>query len=311
MLNQLLQSLWDKTIDWLTSEHDDHNMPMSDFDRLRYEIRPGDVILVEGRSRVGEIIKMITLSSWTHSALYIGRLHDVSDPQLRDFIQKFYNGETDDQLVIESLLGQGTIVANIKKYHHDHLRICRPNNITRGDAQKVTAYAINQLGTFYHVRQILDLARFMFPYAFLPRRWRSSLFEHNAGAPTHTVCSSMMAEAFAAIQFPILPVLHRDEEGDLKIYKRNTNLITPKDFDYSPYFDVIKYPILDFDELSIYRKMPWGKDGIIFNDENEQLPTPVSKKTKKQKQPPPQTDADVTDNTETPATVNPAAKQSI
>jgi len=132
------------------------------------------------------------------------------------------------------------------------------------------------------VRQILDLARFMFPYAFLPRRWRSSLFEHNAGAPTHTVCSSMMAEAFASVHFPILPVLHRDEDGNLKMYKRNTNLITPKDFDYSPYFDVIKYPILDFDELSIYRKMPWGKDGIIFNDEHEQF-TPPLRKTKKQK----------------------------
>ncbi len=282
MVNQLLQSLWDKAIEWLTTEHEDYDIPMSDFDRLRYEIRPGDVILVEGRSRVGEIIKIITLSSWTHSALYIGRLHDVEDPQLRQFIQRFYNGEADDQLVIESLLGQGTIVANINKYRHEHLRICRPNNITRSDAQKVIAYAINQLGTFYHVRQILDLARFMFPYAFLPRRWRSSLFEHNAGAPTHTVCSSMMAEAFASVHFPILPVLHRDEDGNLKIYKRNTKLITPKDFDYSPYFDVIKYPILDFDELSIYRKMPWGKDGIIFNDEHEQFIPPEDKHTEPQ-----------------------------
>jgi hypothetical protein len=46
-------------------------------------------------------------------------------------------------------------------------------------------------------------------------------------------------------------------------------LITPKDFDYSPYFDVIKYPILDFDELAVYQKMPWGKDGIELNDEND------------------------------------------
>ncbi len=244
-------------------------MPLSDFDRLRYEIRPGDVILVEGRSPVSEIIKTITLSNWTHSAIYIGRLHNIDEPVLREFIQKFYSGEPDDQLIIESQLGDGTIVDSIRKYREDHLRICRPTSITRTDAQKVTAYAINRLGTNYNVRQIFDLARFLFPYALLPRRWRSSLFEHNAGTPTHTVCSTMMAEAFASIHYPILPVLHRDKDGRLIMYKRNTQLITPKDFDYSPYFDVIKYPILDFDELAIYRKMPWGKDGIMLNDEND------------------------------------------
>ncbi|TNF37803.1 MAG: hypothetical protein EP315_02115 [Gammaproteobacteria bacterium] len=236
---------------------------------MRYEIRPGDVILVEGRSRVSDIIKTITLSCWTHSALYIGRLHNIDDPVLREFLQRFYKGEPNDQLIIESQLGEGTIVADIGKYRHSHVRICRPTNLTRQDAQKVIAYAIHQLGTYYNVRQILDLARFLFPYGILPKRWRSSLFEHNAGAPTYTVCSSMLAEAFSAVHFPILPVLHRDEEGNLKIFKRNTKLITPRDFDYSPYFDVIKYPILDFDELSIYRKMPWDRDGVIFNDENE------------------------------------------
>jgi hypothetical protein len=249
---------------------DKHEMPMSDFDRLRYEIRPGDVILVEGRSRISNIIKTITLSNWTHSALYIGRLHDIENPELRERVKKFYDGETDDQLVIESLLGQGTIIDCINKYRDDHLRICRPSGLTRKDSQQVIAYSLNQLGTYYNVRQVLDLARFFFPYAILPRRWRSSLFEHNAGSPTHTVCSSMMAEAFASVHFPILPVLHHDENGNLKMYKRNTKLITPRDFDYSPYYDVIKYPILDFDELAIYRKMPWGKDGVIFNNENDE-----------------------------------------
>ncbi|MCW8934618.1 MAG: YiiX/YebB-like N1pC/P60 family cysteine hydrolase [Gammaproteobacteria bacterium] len=244
-------------------------MPLSDFDRLRYEIRPGDVILVEGRTPISEIIKTITLSNWTHSAIYIGRLHNIDDPVLREFIQKFYTGAMDDQLIIESQLGEGTIVDSIGKYKDDHLRICRPTSITRHDSQRVIAYSINRLGTNYNVRQILDLARFLFPYAILPRRWRSSLFEHNAGIPTHTVCSTMMAEAFASVHYPILPVLRRNEDGQLMMYKRNTRLITPKDFDYSPYFDVIKYPVLDFDELAIYQRMPWGKDGIVLNDEHD------------------------------------------
>ncbi|VAW62086.1 hypothetical protein MNBD_GAMMA11-943 [hydrothermal vent metagenome] len=275
ILSKLSNSIWDRIVEWLITNRDDPQMPLSDFDRLRYEIRPGDVILVEGRSPVSEIIKTITLSNWTHSAIYIGRLHNIDDPALREFIQKFYSGEPDDQLIIESQLGDGTIVDSIRKYNEDHLRICRPTSLTRSDAQKVISYAVNRLGTNYNVRQIFDLARFLFPYALLPRRWRSSLFEHNAGTPTHTVCSTMMAEAFASIHYPILPVLHRNENGQLIMYKRNTQLITPRDFDYSPYFDVIKYPILDFDELAIYRKMPWGKEGIVLNDERDlTMPAP-------------------------------------
>lgn len=269
IFSQLHNSIWDRIVGWLSTNRDDTNMPLSDFDRLRYEIRPGDVILVEGRSPISEIIKTITLSNWTHSSIYIGRLHNIDDPMLRQFIQKFYQGEMDDQLIIESQLGVGTIVDSISKYRDDHLRICRPTSITRTDSQKVIAYAINRLGTNYNVRQIFDLARFLFPYALLPRRWRSSLFEHHAGTPTHTVCSTMMAEAFASVHYPILPVLHRNEVGELVMYKRNTRLITPKDFDYSPYYDVIKYPILDFDELAIYQRMPWGKDGVVLNDEQD------------------------------------------
>ena len=269
IFSKIQNSIWDKIVGWLSANHEDSSMPMSDFDRLRYEIRPGDVILVEGRSPISEIIKTITLSSWTHSAIYIGRLHNIDDPMLRQFIQKFYQGEMDDQLIIESQLGVGTIVDNISKYRDDHLRICRPTSITRHDSQKVIAYSINRLGTNYNVRQVFDLARFLFPYGLLPRRWRSSLFEHNAGTPTHMVCSTMMAEAFASVHYPILPVLHRNDDGELIMYKRNTRLITPKDFDYSPYFDVIKYPILDFNELAIYQRMPWGKDGIVLNDEHD------------------------------------------
>ncbi len=280
MIRHVINSIWDKVVAWLTTEKDRRDMPLSDFDRLRYEIRPGDVILVEGRSRISEIIKTITLSNWTHTAVYIGRIHNIDDPQLRDHLLKYYQGQPDDQLIIESLLGKGTIVDNIGKYREDHLRICRPTNITRQDAQDVIAYTINQLGKSYNVRQIFDLARFFFPYGVLPKRWRSSLFEHNAGEPTHVVCSTMLAEAFASVQFPILPILQRDADGNLKMYKRNTKLITPKDFDYSPYFDVIKYPILDFDELAIYRKMPWDKDGLMLNDARDTfMPKPRKSKS--------------------------------
>jgi len=254
--------LWDKFVHWLTYESPNYKTPLTSFERLRYELRPGDVLLVEGRSNIAEIIKSITQSMWTHSFFYIGRLHDIDDPMLRDHIQKYRHCSPDEQLIIEAKLGEGIMVTSIEDYEGEHLRICRPRGITRADSQAVLAYAIKELGKDYNVRQIMDLARFMFPYWFLPKRWRSSLFEHKPGRPTKTVCSTMMAEAFAKVRFPIIPVIHQDENGKLTLIRANSKLITPRDFDHSPYFDVIKYPIIDFDELGIYRKLPWDQTSV-------------------------------------------------
>ena len=264
--NKVRDFVWDKAVKWLTHEDDNPKIPLSDFDKLRYELRPGDVLLVEGRSNVSNIIKAVTQSIWSHSFLYIGRLHDIDDPDTRKRIGKYCNCAPDEQLIIESQLGLGTIIHPLEKYRGEHLRICRPKGLTRKDAQSVINHAIYQLGTDYNVRYVMDLARFMFPYWWIPKRWVSTLFEHNAGRPTKTVCSVMMAEAFASVQFPIRPVLHQDENGNLKMYRRNSRLITPSDFDVSPYFDVIKYPILDLDDLAVYRKLPWDRTGVHCND---------------------------------------------
>jgi hypothetical protein len=261
--------LWQKLTAWLVTEHPMTGMPLCDFERTRMEIRPCDVVLVEGRSHISDIIKLITQSPWTHAALYIGRLHDIENPELRAKVAASYKGDPNDQLVIESLLGEGTLINPLEKYRHLHTRLCRPKGLAYEDMQHVISNALAHLGKFYDVRQLLDLARFMFPYGVLPRRWRSSLFEHNAGTPTRTVCSSMIATAFAAVHFPILPVVQRNDDGSLKFFKRNFRLYTPRDFDYSPYFDIIKYPFFRYDELTFYRRLPWDEEGVICNDESD------------------------------------------
>ncbi|MCG7929187.1 MAG: hypothetical protein N0C81_16565 [Candidatus Thiodiazotropha lotti] len=253
--------------EWLTKEGPPSSSPLCDFNRLTYELRPSDVLLVEGRSRVSNVIKTITQSTWTHSALYIGRIYDIRDPDLQQRVRMAYKGDLSEQLMVEALLGEGTIIAPVSKYRRDHLRICRPSGLEPEDAHKVVAHSIKHIGTDYDVRHLLDLARFFFPWGFLPRRWRSSLFEHNAGMPTRTVCSSMLASAFNRVNFPILPFIDRDDDGSLRFFKRNPRLFTPKDFDYSPYFDIIKYPFLGLDDLGVYRRLPWCDDDILYNDD--------------------------------------------
>lgn len=257
----LIKKIRDTFTHWLTKEiYQPRTLALTDFERIQYELRPCDVLLVEGRARVSRIIQMITQSSWTHSALYIGRLHDITERSLREKIKEFYHGEPEDQLIIESILGQGIIVSPLSKYQDDHIRICRPKGISRQDSQKVIGYAIERLGTHYDVRQILDLGRLLFPWFILPRRWRSSLFTFNPGTLTKETCSSLLAEAFESVDFPILPVLKTDTSHGVQFVQRIPRLCTPSDFDYSPFFEIIKYPIIGISENPAYRNLPWNKE---------------------------------------------------
>ncbi len=251
--------------EWLNHEHETQDVPLCDFDRLAFEARPCDVLLVEGRSRVSQVIKTITQSIWTHSAIYVGRLHDIDDPELRKLVVSHYDGDPNTQLLIEPILGKGTIVTPLEAYRGEHLRICRPKGLSRPDIQAVIKHVVLHLGVEYDFRLMLDLARFLFPYSILPRRWRSTLFEHNAGFPTKTVCSSMIASAFNHVHYPILPVIHKEEDGSYRLYKRNTRLYKPSDYDCSPYFEIVKYPFMGFDDLAVYRQLPWDDNGLVCN----------------------------------------------
>jgi hypothetical protein len=258
-----------KFVGWLNHEAEPSDVPPCDFERLCFEIRPCDVLLVEGRTRIGSIIKTITSSPWTHVAIYVGRMRDIEDPDLQGLIQRYYQGDPNEQLVIEALLGEGTVVKPLSKYSTDHLRICRPRGLSDEDAKRVVAEAVRHLGVEYDLRQLIDLARLMIPFAIVPRRWRSTLFEYAAGEQTKIVCSTMIAEVFHAVQYPILPVIHRMPDGQLKLFKRNTRLYVARDFDYSPYFEIVKYPLLGADDLAFYRRLPWDQDGVVCNGHGE------------------------------------------
>jgi hypothetical protein len=204
----------------------------------------------------------VTLSNWSHSALYVGRLRDLPDAALREQLQCEKDWDADTQLLVEAELGQGAVLSPLDKYRDFHVRICRPHELLDQDARKLVQFALEQLGTPYDVRQILDLMRFFFPYGLLPRRWRSSLFDFRSGHHSRTVCSTLIAESFARVRFPILPIIQRDDSGQFVFMPRNFRLFTPRDFDNSPYFEVIKYPFLGGHDVTLYRQMHWDTQSV-------------------------------------------------
>ena len=258
-----------RLINWLNAERTPRTFPLSDYERICYELKPCDVVLIEGRSRVSDVIGWLTQSPWTHAALYIGRIHDIEDEELSQIVKNHYHGEPSDRLVIESILGRGTLVQSLQVYEHEHMRICRPSRLSLKDSKQVRRYAISRLGIDYDVRQIFDLARFLLPGFILPRRWRSTLFESNPGRSARTVCSTMIAEAFAYVQFPILPLVKQSDNNNVQLFRRNPKLCTPSDFDYSPYFEIIKYPFVDFRHDQDYHMLPWDGPNELSEEENK------------------------------------------
>lgn len=258
--------IYQGVVRWLITERPPSKAPLCDFQKISYEIRPCDVLLIEGRSRVSEIIKMVTQSAWSHAGLYIGRLHDIEDPKMKAKILQSNPNLTNEQLVVESLLGHGTIVVPLSKYKEDHIRICRPKGILPQDATQVIYHSISRIGAPYDVRHILDLFRFLLPWRFMPKRWRSSLWSRKPSQATREICSSMIAEAFMYVKFPVLPLVQRHKTKGMELIPRNPRLFTPRDFDYSPYFEIIKYPIFEIAAGPVYRSLPWNEEGLLSHD---------------------------------------------
>lgn len=255
----------------------------NDLDALKAHLRKADVVLVEGDQRVSAIIRYLTQSSWSHSALYIGdellrRGGAQADRAHRQF------GAEAEHLVVEAL-PQGVIASPIARYVDYNVRICRPHGLREADARTILDEAVAAIGWQYDLRNVLDLARYMIPVRLVPDRWRAGALHFGTGQPTEVICSSLLARLFTRVHFPILPThvtsapggkaapaqileplargltrrvfgrpSRREYTGLFRM--RHPTLVTPRDFDLSPYFDVIKFNPLargDFD----YSRMQW------------------------------------------------------
>lgn len=80
----------------------------------------------------------------------------------------------------------------------------------------------------------------------------------------------MIAEAFNSVEYPILPLIKKHDYKGFELIKRNPRLFTPKDFDYSPYFEIIKHPFIEFADHALYRHLPWNRDGLVSNDNDNE-----------------------------------------
>jgi hypothetical protein len=215
----------------------------SDPEHLRGIIEPGDVLLVEGNNRISGIIKYLTQSTWSHAALYVGPVDGAQEP----------DGEP--HVLIEAYIGEGVVSAPLSKYFPYHTRLCRPVGLSYEDRTTVCRYAINRIGFGYDTKNILDLMRFLIPLP-IPQRWRRRLIAFGSGDPTKIICSALIAQAFDAVRYPILPKITRAGSRQARreiLHIRDSSLYMPRDFDISPYFEVVKPTIVHgFDYTALH-----------------------------------------------------------
>jgi hypothetical protein len=100
---------------------------------------------------------------------------------------------------------------------------------------------------------VFDLIRYLLPVLPFPVNYRKKLLTLGSGDPTKAVCSTLIAEIFESINYPILPKM---SSRTRQLQKKHHSLITPRDFDVSPYFCIIKPTVeLGFD----FRAFDWNK----------------------------------------------------
>jgi len=244
----------------------------NNIDKLKKTLRRGDVLLVEGDQRVSQVIRYLTQSCWSHSALYVGDELLKGDPQRAAELRRRFGDEA-QHLLIEAEVGQGVCATPLSKYQRHNIRVCRAQGLHRDDVDAVVEHVIAHLGQRYNVRHIVELARFFFPVSIVPRRWRRAALTFGSGNGRAVICSAMIADAFTRIGYPILPeVTLSDTAPSPKWWRRmvprsaprplakfrhhSPALVTPRDFDLSPYFEVVKFNHLGDPRLN-YREIVW------------------------------------------------------
>lgn len=229
--------------------------------RLLACLQPGDVLLVEGNNRIATAIKYLTQSTWSHAALYLGA-HAAG------------RLAADDHCFIEADLVHGVRSVGIEEFEGCHTRICRPVGLTEAERRAVTGFAMARIGYQYDLRNLIDLARYLLPLPPVPTRLRRRMIALGSGDPSRAICSTLIAEAFQSIRYPVLPLVEyrpaatEDCPGStaevLRI--RHHSLYVPRDFDVSPYFRIVKPTIeggFDFRTLHWHASTPPLQDAQV------------------------------------------------
>jgi hypothetical protein len=224
---------------------------------LARTIRAGDILLVDGKQRISTAIKYLTQSTWSHAALCVEASGNASSgpPQF-----------------VEADAIEGVRIVSVAEFVGLHTRICRPVGLSKAEIQRVIDFALAHVGDAYDLANVVDLARYLCPTPPVPSGWRRRMIALGSGEPTKAICSTLVAQAFQSIRYPILPEITQELMDDPEcqgcvrdiLHIRHHSLFTPRDFDVSPFFEVVKPTLAaGFDFRTLHWHEPPGHNSVI------------------------------------------------
>ena len=249
----------------------------NDFDQLKSTIRKGDVLLVDGDQRVSAVIKYLTRSSWSHAVLYIGDELLRRDGDLKRRARETF-GDAAEHLIVEALF-DGVVASPLEKYIDYNVRLCRPHRLRSDHLKIVLDDAVAAIGWRYDLRNILDLAVHLIFVSLLPGRHREEALRFGSGASSQVICTSLLGQLFHKVGFPVLPSVTYPEGAGVEeapiwrrrwslfrsrrrgrhlgLYRRrHPTLLAPRDFDLSPYFEIVKFNLISESKFD-YSRIEW------------------------------------------------------
>ncbi len=228
--------------------------------RLRALLQPGDVLLVEGNTRIGAVVRYLTQSTWSHAALFVGEIPGVAGDC------------SEPNVLVEADLLKGVCAVPLSRYEGFHTRICRPGGLGPAEVSRLVSFMVASLGKKYDLKNVIDLARYFLPLLPVPRRWRRDLLQLGSGEPTKAICSTLIAEAFRSIGYPVLGHSAGGAGTAEAFGFRHPSLCVPRDFDVSPYFTIVK-PAQEagFDPRRLRLTAPAVETPVLFPGDEKQL----------------------------------------
>jgi hypothetical protein len=223
-------------------------------------LRKGDVLLVDGTSRFSSAIKYLTQSTWSHAALYIG-----------DHLGPPKEGE-EARVLCDVDVEQGVRMVPMSAFAQMHTRICRPVGLNEAEIDQLVNFLVSRVGVTYDMKNIIDLTRYLIRTP-VPDPMKRRMLAFGSGQPTQAICSTLIAQAFNSLRYPILPeveLIDTSTAGGQRakaeiLHIRHYSLYMPRDFDTSPFFKIVKPRIEGgFD----YHALSWAKD--------DAAPTPIT-----------------------------------
>ena len=94
------------------------------------------------------------------------------------------------------------------------------------EVERLLAAATACLGRRYDLRNLFDLGRYLLPLPHLPVHWRRRALALGSGDPSRAICSTLIAELFQSLRYPMLPIVGAEDMADTARDRHRREVLT-------------------------------------------------------------------------------------